>query len=194
MSNPCAEKKRLREQLRERRRALGEQGQARAAEALTDGLAKLPFWPAANHCALYLPTDGEIATQALADKCRHLGQSLYLPVITEQKRLEFALWEPDVALVRNRYGINEPPPDAQRIPVSELDIIFLPLVGWDRAGGRLGMGGGYYDRSLAGQLGPQLVGLAHTCQEIPQVPRETWDVLLDYVVTDSGLHKCRPGA
>jgi 5-formyltetrahydrofolate cyclo-ligase len=67
----------------------------------------------------------------------------------------------------------------------------MPLVGWDRQGGRLGMGGGFYDRALAGIKGPLLVGLAHAVQEVPQVPIDDWDVPLDFVVTESALHQCR---
>jgi 5-formyltetrahydrofolate cyclo-ligase len=78
-----------------------------------------------------------------------------------------------------------------RCPVAELDIIFLPLVGWDRSGGRLGMGGGFYDRTLAKLSGPVLVGLSHAEQEVAEVPREEWDVPLQFVVTDTEMVRCQ---
>ena len=70
-------------------------------------------------------------------------------------------------------------------------MIFLPVVGWDSHGGRLGMGGGYYDRALAGIVGPVLVGLAYGSQQVEQIPRESWDIVLDYVATDAGLIRCK---
>ena len=84
-------------------------------------------------------------------------------------------------------------PRQPKIPVSPrsqsaLDIVFLPVVGWDRRGGRLGMGGGYYDRTLANISGPLLVGLAHDGQQVDDIPRESWDVALDYVATDTDLY------
>ena len=85
----------------------------------------------------------------------------------------------------------EPPPAAARRSANELDIIFLPLVGWDEFGNRLGMGGGFYDRTLAGVRQPLLVGLAHDCQRAERVPREAWDISMDFVATGSALVRCQ---
>jgi 5-formyltetrahydrofolate cyclo-ligase len=116
---------------------------------------------------------------------------LFLPVIGEQNLMTFAEWTPGSELVANRYGIPEPPRAAQRCEIAALDIIAMPLVAWDRAGGRLGMGGGFYDRALAGTKNSLLVGLAHSVQELRQVPRDDWDIPLDFVVTESALHCCQ---
>ena len=64
-------------------------------------------------------------------------------------------------------------------------------MGWDGHGGRLGMGGGFYDRTLSGISGPLLVGLAHENQHVDEIPLENWDIALDYVATDVGLHRCQ---
>jgi 5-formyltetrahydrofolate cyclo-ligase len=69
----------------------------------------------------------------------------------------------------------------------------MPLVGWDRAGNRLGMGGGYYDRTLQSVSGPLLVGIAYSVQEVDDIPRESWDVALDIVLTEAGIHVCSGG-
>ena len=69
----------------------------------------------------------------------------------------------------------EPAPAAMRRPLDQLDILFMPLVGWDKRGNRLGMGGGFYDRALEHVSGPLLVGLAHSVQELEKVPNESWD-------------------
>jgi len=186
---PC--KALLREELRQRRRTLSPQDQSAAARTVAIHIARIPGWPTARRIALYLASDGEIDTAPLSADCRAAKKQLFLPVIGEKNLMEFAEWKPGSELATNRYGIPEPPRSAQRCTAAALDIIVLPLVAWDRTGGRLGMGGGYYDRALAGVNGPLLVGLAHAVQQVPQVPRDEWDIPLDYVVTDSALHCCQ---
>lgn len=184
-------KSQLRQDMRRRRQALEPLSQRAAAEAATNHLTHLPAWPGARRIALYLANDGEVDTGPLAARCRDSGKQLFLPVIDQRNLLQFAEWVDGVELLPNRYGIPEPPDSSARCPAAELDILVLPLVAWDRGGGRLGMGGGFYDRALAGIDGPVLVGLAHALQEVPQVPRDDWDITLDFVVTDSALHQCR---
>jgi 5-formyltetrahydrofolate cyclo-ligase len=184
-------KSQLRQDMRRRRQALEPLSQRAAAEAATNHLTRLPAWPGARRIALYLASDGEVDTRPLAARCRDSGKQLFLPVIDQRNLLQFAEWVDGVELLPNRYGIPEPPDSSARCPAAELDILVLPLVAWDRGGGRLGMGGGFYDRALAGIDGPVLVGLAHALQEVPQVPRDDWDITLDFVATDSDLHQCR---
>jgi len=184
-------KSQLRQDMRRLRQALGPLSQRAAAEAAATHLTRLPTWPGARRIALYLAHDGEIDTGPLAASCRNSGKQLFLPVIDQQNLLEFAEWADGDKLLPNRYGIPEPPGNSARCPAANLDILVMPLVAWDRSGGRLGMGGGFYDRALEGVDGPVLVGLAHALQEVPQVPRDDWDITLDFVVTDSALHQCR---
>ena len=187
--SPC--KAQLREELRRQRRALSPLEQSAAASAVAILITQIPHWQAARRIALYLASDGEIDTTPLSSACREAGKQLFLPVIGEHKLMEFAEWTAGSELVANRYGIPEPPRSAQRCNTSALDIIAMPLVAWDRTGGRLGMGGGFYDRTLAGIEKPLLVGLAHSVQELRQVPRDDWDVPLDFVVTNKALHRCQ---
>lgn len=191
MTPSTPSKTELRNTLRRRRRRLDEEQQAAAARALCHHVEILPAWPGAQCIALYLAADGEIATDFIGRRARALGKRLFLPVIGHDNTMEFAEWPGNCPLETNRYGIPEPPADAARCPAAELDIIFLPLVGWDRSGGRLGMGGGFYDRTLAGLSGPVLAGLGHAQQEVPEVPRDEWDVPLHFVVTDTELVRCR---
>lgn len=181
----------LRSALRQRRNSLSSTQQVAAAQALRQTVPTLPHWADAQRIALYLASDGEIGTSVLADIARSQGKQLFLPVLTSESGLAFARWETDMTLSLNRYNIPEPPVGAERCPAAELDMIFLPVVAWDAHGGRLGMGGGYYDRTLAGVVGPVLVGLAHASQEVEQIPRESWDIVLDYVATDARLIRCK---
>ena len=99
----------------------------------------------------------------------------------------------------NRFGIDEPDvPESDWIAASELDLALLPLVGFDEDCNRLGVGGGYYDRSFAFSVGvplgqrPFLVGLGYELQRVPQLHPERWDVPLDTVVTELQIY-CRAG-
>ena len=186
-------KAQLRSSLRKRRQHLSANEQSRAAEAVARVVPDLPAWRQARRIALYLAADGEIDTTPLADLARSLPLQLFLPVIREDSSLVFAEWRSGSTLSPNRYGIPEPPDQAMRCLARDLDILFLPLVGWDRFGGRLGMGGGFYDRTLAGGARPLLVGLAHSCQEVACIPRENWDIPLDFVATDTALYCCQGG-
>ena len=191
MAEPSQCKAQLRQDMRQQRRALGPTAQFAAARAVTTYITGLPGWSKFRRIALYLANDGEIETTSLSELCRSEGKQLYLPVIDEQNLLAFAAWDNDDELAANRFGIAEPSPEAERCSASALDIVILPLVAWDCQGGRLGMGGGFYDRALAGASGPILVGLAHSLQQVPSVPSEPWDIPIDFAVTDTALHRCK---
>lgn len=185
-------KSQLRSALRQRRNSLSPSQQLTAAQSLTQTVRGLPAWTAAERIAVYLAADGEIGTQSVEELARAENKAVYLPVIGEDSRLSFARWEADAPLLPNRFKIPEPPVGAARCSVAELDIVFLPLVAWDLQGGRLGMGGGFFDRTLSGVDGPLLVGLAHDCQRVEAVPRDAWDIDLDFIATDIALYRRLP--
>ena len=113
-----------------------------------------------------------------------------LPVLHpfSKGHLLFLDYQPDTPMSRNQFGIAEPELNCQRIVLkSAIDIIFTPLVAFDSQGNRLGMGGGFYDRTLNGwhhqRLGPYPIGLAHDCQQVAHVPIESWDVPLPEILT-----------
>jgi len=182
-------KTQLRSSLQQHRQTLSPSTQRAAAKALTNAVVDLPNWASAQRIALYLSANGEIDTKPLAKIARGVGKQLFLPVINDDNSLSFARWHADDMLSNNRFNIPEPPTSAPRCAVTELHIIFLPLVGWDLHGGRLGMGGGCYDRTLAGNSGPLLVGLAHDSQRVKEVPQDSWDIRLDYIATDAALYR-----
>ncbi len=190
MSDHSSLKSDLRRRLRRLRRSLTPEQHARAADGIVTQCARLPPWADAQHIGVYQAADGEVDTTALAAAMRAGGKTPYLPVV-EGKRLRFAQWRSDDALTANRFGIGEPHTGLARCDAQALDILCLPVVAWDRSGARLGMGGGYYDRTLEREPRPLLVGLAHSCQEIETLPRDAWDVALDWVVTESECLRCR---
>jgi 5-formyltetrahydrofolate cyclo-ligase len=191
MPEASIEKATLRRRLRARRRALTREQQAAVARSVAGLMSTFTPWRQARRVALYLPADGEVDTDPLYRLARNGGKTIYLPVIQHADHLAFARWDDRAQLAANRYGIPEPPGDAPHCSPDKLDVICMPLVGWDRSGRRLGMGGGFYDRTLAGVAGTALVGLAHACQEVEAIPAEDWDIRLDYVVTGAALLDCR---
>jgi 5-formyltetrahydrofolate cyclo-ligase len=104
--------------------------------------------------------------------------------------LEFALYQPDQPLQFNRYQIPEPM-FAEKISADLLDVVIFPLVGFDLHGHRLGMGGGYYDRTFhfhTKNTKPYLLGLGYESQKVASLPHETWDIALQGVLTESKLY------
>ena len=189
----------LRSELRARRRELSGDAAITAARRMAEHLAATPRWRNLHSLALYLPNDGEIDSLPLVERAWAAGKAVYLPRI-RASGLDFALWERGVELVANRFGIGEPATAA--VPPAELDLVALPLVGFDGAGNRLGMGAGYYDRALKDRAlkdraltdgaRPLLLGLAYQCQQVTDLPADPWDVGLDAVVTEEGFLRCGP--
>lgn len=190
-----AHRRQLRSQLRERRRALPAAQRIAAADRLAAHLLALPFAQHTGHVAGYWAMDGEIALHAWQLKLPH-GCTYCLPVIAGE-RLAFAPWRPGDALGSNRYGIPEPlvEPDAL-LSAEQMSLVVLPLVGFDATGGRLGMGGGWYDRSFAfrhdSPAPPWLVGAGFGFQRLDApLDAAPWDVPLDAACTESDIHDFR---
>ncbi|TXS93930.1 5-formyltetrahydrofolate cyclo-ligase [Parahaliea maris] len=188
--DPSHDKASLRASLRAQRRAMSPAEQAEAASRAAGYLDNLPDWQRYQHVALYVAADGELDPTPLAQACRQQGRTLYLPRLLGPGQMCFAQWEDNRPLERNRYGIPEPDAGAALREASELDLMLLPLVGWDRSGNRLGMGAGYYDRALAEGRPRLLVGLAYGTQEVDRLPADPWDIRLDFVLCESGLVRC----
>lgn len=191
MTETQSQKTQLRTELRQARQQPGAEWRAQASAAIARHCQQHPDWNRATRIALYLAADAEADPAALASAARAAGKELYLPVIKPDDSLSFARWQEGATLQPNRYGIPEPSGDSPVCPTAQLDLIFLPLVGWDRSGTRLGMGGGFYDRSLAGIEGPARIGFAFGLQERETLPAQPWDARLDYVATEAALVDCR---
>ena len=191
-----------RKQLRARRRSLTESERLERSASLCSELARQPLFRTSKRIAAYLPADGEVETKSLVELAWNMGKQVYLPVLIPYRanRLWFARYEPDTQLVKNRFGIAEPTIiHRQCIAPYTLDLVLAPLVGFDHNGHRLGMGGGFYDRSFAYLLHrkhwrkPHLIGLAYDFQQLTRLPSQPWDVPLTAVATDSGWHLFQKG-
>ncbi|MDP5143024.1 5-formyltetrahydrofolate cyclo-ligase [Rheinheimera baltica] len=179
----------LRHLVRQRRQLLSPALQQQAANALAKQLSGNALLANRQHIAVYLANDGELDTFPLIQALWQLNKTVYLPVLhpVVAGYLLFVRYNSETLLYPNKFGIPEPLPQChQLIPVNQLDIIFTPLVAFDEHGNRLGMGGGFYDRTLS-QLPTdshcQLIGLAHACQQVDAVPVEAWDIPLKQIIT-----------
>jgi 5-formyltetrahydrofolate cyclo-ligase len=197
LSTPLLSRAALRKQLRNERNALSFQQQQDAADSLAVNLLGHPELRRARHVAVYLPNDSEIDPSVYVSLARHRGLHFYLPVLHPiyTGRLVFSPFTDDTPLSPNRFGIPEPAfHNGLKRPAWALDAVLFPLVGFDEVGGRLGMGGGFYDRTFAftlkrPRLAPKLIGLAYECQKVPELPTESWDVPLHSVVTEERIHR-----
>jgi 5-formyltetrahydrofolate cyclo-ligase len=149
-----------------------------------------------THIALYLANDGEIDPHYICEHAWDNGKQVYLPILAPLKdSLYFAPYLPDSKLQLNRFNIPEPVcRPSEWKTAKQMDLLLLPLVAFDEQGNRIGMGGGFYDRTLAylryrtNWRKPVLVGLAHEIQKTGSLVTQSWDIPLDYVLTEEGRY------
>ncbi|MGB0448981.1 MAG: 5-formyltetrahydrofolate cyclo-ligase [Porticoccaceae bacterium] len=181
----------IRKTIRNKRRVLTSAQQQSAAENLAALISQQASFLRAKRIGLYLANDGEIDPSILMGIALNANKTCFLPIIhpLQFNRLYFGEYRNGDSLETNRFGIPEPKFNSTAIaPLWTLDLILLPLVAFDRSGNRIGMGGGFYDRTLAAVASqprrPTLIGLAHHCQEVESISQQSWDIPLDQIVTD----------
>lgn len=163
-----------------------------ASEALVLQLYTQDWFTQKQAFALYRAMPSEIDTQPLITALWQQQKDCYLPRITTEDTLVFAHYTADTVLIPNRFGIAEPLTSASLCTLQNLDVIFMPLVAFDEEGHRLGMGAGFYDKTLAHlreqKERPLLVGLAYELQKTSHIPHDVWDIDLDIVVTEETVY------
>lgn len=146
--------------------------------------------------AVYLANDGEIDPGPIYREMWKRHKQCYLPVVHGPafNRMWFARFGARSKMKPNRYGISEPVVSMREMTRgSNLDLVLVPLVAFDKQGNRLGMGGGYYDRTFNYLKRrkiwkkPLLVGFAYDMQEAPQMSTDVWDIPLNYIATETRL-------
>lgn len=121
-------------------------------------------------------------------------KNIYLPIIHPfaNKKLLFVLYKKNTNLIINKFNIPEPELNILNlIPLDLLDIVFVPIIAFDKKGNRLGSGGGYYDRTFQNskKKNTLLIGIAYDFQEVKEIKKEKWDVTLDIIITPSKIYK-----
>ena len=187
----------LRRQIRQQRRSLSTHQQQESANLACKNTARLPVFSKAERIACYIPADGELDPLPVLERAVNMGKECFLPVLrpVKRQRLWFARWRPGDALGTNKFGIPEPLYCYNNlIPAWALDLVLTPLVAFDEDGNRLGMGGGYYDRTFAflryrkHWRKPVLAGYAHAFQNSSQLHGNEWDIPLDMVITEKKVY------
>ena len=190
----------IRQQLRIKRRSLTLSQQQQAAQSLATLIKESTFFQKAKRVGLYLANDGEIDPSIILSLADGLGKQCFLPVLDPKSTnsLHFASFTANSKLAPNRYGILEPVDgESEILSPRNIDVLFMPLVGFDRSGNRIGMGGGYYDRTLEFMKEIEkppltLVGLAHSGQEVPQISSQSWDIPLHLIATEKEIICVKP--
>jgi 5-formyltetrahydrofolate cyclo-ligase len=189
----------MRAELRARRRALSPAERAHAAKLVARNVDRAFRLRAGKRVAIYASMREELDTRPLIDLALKRGCRVFLPRIDRRTgHLDFLETHPEARETVNHLGIVEPH-GTSSVAARWLDLVLMPLVGFDDRGVRLGMGGGYYDRTFAFRnthaswRGPRLVGLAYAFQLLPSITAAAHDVRMDAVVTDQGVIRCRTG-
>lgn len=183
---------RLRQQKRMQRQRLPASTQKQNSLNLRDQLTKDERFKRCRNVACYFANDGEIDPQPIIERAWSLRKKVYLPILSPLKnRLYFVPYEKHSKLKNNRFNIPEPVCQPSHWKTAyQLDLLLLPLVAFDTQGNRIGMGGGFYDRTLAYlQLRqfwkkPILIGLAHEIQKVNNLDSQSWDIPLNYIITE----------
>lgn len=197
---PMTDTNALRRALRARRLTVRPAEHRCAQTRLLARVVRLAQFRSARRVAVYIGVRGELDASALAGAVRGRRKSYYLPVLDPLRQgvLRFYRWRPGERMRRNRFGIPEPVGHKRRqLPAQRLDLVLVPLVGFDADCNRLGMGGGFYDRTFAftrfkhSAARPYLLGVAYAFQRVEHLQPQPWDVPLDAVVTEHALYRRR---
>ena len=186
----------VRRRLREQRAALSARERVQAAAGIVGVLEQIPEFLVDPRIAGYWAVGGEVPLNVVQMRLKSREQQYFLPRLDDAGTLQFCAWQTGAELVPNRFGISEPAADAARCAARELDVVLVPLLGFDRNGNRLGMGAGYYDRTFAWlrdqprPAQPLLVGIGYHFQELTELAAQPWDVPLDYIATERELIAC----
>ena len=173
-----------------RRRALGDSYRRAASREIARKLILSRDFARARRIAVYLSLDEEVNVDLIIQAAWRSGKSAYAPCLGPERSMSFRALDEDTPIAQNAFGIPEPV-DSLTIPVRELDLVIVPLVAFDTALHRIGMGGGYYDRCFAftkhrhNSLPPRLLGVAFMSQRVARIDNAPWDILLSRIVSNS---------
>jgi len=185
----------IRATIQSRRNALSPAEIRDASIEISRNLWKLPILSRARRIACYYPVGNEVDCLSFMSAAWERGRTVLLPPL-QGPELQFLPCGPGTEFLRNRYGIPEPIADRPKtVRPREIDVVLMPLVAFDDKGNRIGMGGGYYDRSFrfmrhrCDWQRPKLVGLAYELQKVPKIKARSWDVPVQCVLTETTIYR-----
>jgi len=190
--SPMTNKNTVRQTLRNKRIQLSQNEQQKKSQRIVDHILQSTIFSDAQKIGYYYAVHREADPANLNIKKNY--KKFYLPVISNKPQaLEFAPVIATTQYQNNQFSIPEPIcKPGELISTNKLDLLILPLLGFNKNGNRLGMGGGFYDRCLSykqqnPEAKPILIGFAYNFQEVKALQAEPWDIGLDWIATESGL-------
>lgn len=181
----AANKKALRASIKQKRRALSIEYRQQASRKMQAGLTKLPCYQAAEYIMLYMAMQDEVQLDELIAMVLKDGKKAVIPLVTGAGLMEAVELSDMADLVPDKYGIKTVSEEKRRlIAPDKIDLIIVPGVAFDKAGHRLGMGGGFYDRFMLRASRAVRAALAYDCQLLVAVPAEVHDLTVDYIITE----------
>ena len=164
---------------------------ARASTHIANRFLNSRYFLCSKTLGCYVSTWDEVDTSEIIERAWRAKKRVFLPVTAANGQMFFRETRPSTVLAKNDFGLWEPV-NGEQIDASWLDVVVTPLVAFDDQGNRIGMGGGYFDRTFAflgGRncwLQPKLIGVAFECQRVPKIARNPWDIPVFGVFTESG--------
>lgn len=189
-------RKQIRRSIIKQRKSLKRLQQIQSSQIISKRLTKTLLFLRSKRIAFYFATRGEVDPYLVVKKALDMGKECFYPILhpVKHNQMWFARYQLGDKLKKNCYGILEPNlHETKLISAWSLDVVIMPLVAFDSNGNRIGMGGGYYDRtfsSLSHRIAskPKLVGLAYEFQKVPLIQSGVWDVPLNYIVTEEAFY------
>ena len=181
----AANKKALRASIKQKRRALSIEYRQQASRKMQAELTRLPCYQAAEYIMLYMAMQDEVQLDELIAMVLKDGKKAVIPLVTGAGLMEAVELSDMADLVPDKYGIKTVSEEKRRlIAPGKIDLIIVPGVAFDKAGHRLGMGGGFYDRFMLRASRAVRAALAYDCQLLVAVPAEVHDLTVDYIITE----------
>lgn len=180
----------IRQTGRDARASLDELTREVASSVIAEKIVSSTWFRRTQYLACYLPSADEVSTWEVISRAWRMKKRVFAPVCEINLRMQFREVSPDTDLRLNRYGIFEPV-NGETVTARMLDAVVTPVVAFDRYNHRVGMGGGYFDRTFSflrhrnAWLHPKLVGVAFACQQVAEITPNPWDIPLFAVVTEA---------
>jgi 5-formyltetrahydrofolate cyclo-ligase len=172
------------------RSELSDQERDAAAEIIAEKVVRASWFQRATKVACYLPMPDEVNTWTIIARAWRMKKRIFAPIIKKKSAMRFQEITPETEIRLNHFGIYEPE-DGEIVSPRKLDIVLTPVVAFDSANHRVGMGGGYYDRTFSFLrhrnflFHPRLIGLAFACQKVDKISPNPWDIRLFSAITES---------
>lgn len=160
-----------------------------ATQKIAQTVIHSSWFQRSKNIACYLSTPDEVSTWQIIERGLQMKKRIFAPIVKKNNVMQFQELNAKSVLRRNDYGLFEPG-DGQLINANELDVVITPLVAFDHLNNRIGMGGGYFDRTFAFlknrhcYFHPKLIGVAFACQETTRISPNPWDIELYCIISE----------